>query len=313
MASYHLIEKSPSAVNGKRRWRFATVSALIGSVFVAAGAVNATEGAVSALRSVSISDKARFVQDYANRQKNLYETYWLKCDAFSAFTERGLSAIDPSCTEKRGHGGVFLWGDSHAQALSLGLRTLLARDTPFYQVASAGCKPSLTQDNGRATAPRLTCNYSNRTALQSIRELRPDVVVIAQKDQHDKTRWNDIATRLKRYGVKHIVLLGPLPQWSPSLPSVIANRHWQQNESHISDPALDQSVMAADRATHSQIDPEAIDFVSLIDKLCIANACLVRLQDDSLLQIDSGHLSEEGSLYIVKNFVLPELSKQITQ
>ncbi|UXZ96268.1 acyltransferase [Pseudomonas phytophila] len=313
MASYHLIEKSPSAVFGRRRWRYATVSALIGSVFVAAGAVNATEGAVSALRSVSISDKARFVQDYANRQKNLYETYWLKCDAFSAFTERGLSAIDPSCTEKRGHGGVFLWGDSHAQALSLGLRTLLAHDTPFYQVASAGCKPSLTQDNGRATAPRLTCNYSNRTALQSIRELRPDVVVIAQKDQHDKTRWNDIATRLKRYGVKNIVLLGPLPQWSPSLPSVIANRHWKQNESHISDPALDQSVMAADRATHSQIDPEAIDFVSLIDKLCIANACLARLQDDSLLQIDSGHLSEEGSLYIVKNFVLPELNKQISQ
>jgi hypothetical protein len=192
----------------------------------------------------------------------------------------------------------------------LGLRTLLDHETPFYQVASAGCKPSLTQDNGRASAPRLTCNYSNRTALQSIRELRPDVVVIAQKDQHDKTRWGEIAARLKSYGVKHIVLLGPLPQWSPSLPSVIANRHWGLNESHISDPALDQSIIAADRATRSQIDPDAVDFVSLIDRLCIANACLVRLNDDSLLQIDSGHLSEKGSLYIVKNFVLPELSKQ---
>ncbi len=313
LASYQLIEKSPAATPGRLRWRFATVSALIGSVFVAAGAVNATEGAVSPLRSVSISDKARFVQDYANRQKNLYETYWLKCDAFSAFTERGLSAIDPSCTEKRGQGGVFLWGDSHAQALSLGLRTLLTRGTPFYQVASAGCKPSLTQDNGRATAPRLTCNYSNRTALQSIRELRPDVVVIAQKDQHDKTHWSEIAAHLKSYGVKHIVLLGPLPQWSPSLPSVIANRHWGVNDSHISDPALDQSVMAADRATRSQIDPEAVDFVSLIDRLCVANSCLVRLQDHSLLQIDSGHLSEKGSLYIVKNFVLPELKTQATR
>lgn len=310
LASYELIEKSSPSSLGKRRWRFATVSGLIGSLFIAANAVNATEGAVSSMRSVSVSDKARFVQDYADRQKNLYETYWLKCDAFSAFTERGQSAIDASCTEKRGKGGVFLWGDSHAQALSLGLRTLLDHETPFYQVASAGCKPSLTQDNGRASAPRLTCNYSNRTALQSIRELRPDVVVIAQKDQHDKTRWGEIAARLKSYGVKHIVLLGPLPQWSPSLPSVIANRHWGLNESHISDPALDQSIIAADRATRSQIDPDAVDFVSLIDRLCIANACLVRLNDDSLLQIDSGHLSEKGSLYIVKNFVLPELSKQ---
>jgi peptidoglycan/LPS O-acetylase OafA/YrhL len=313
LASYQLIEQSSPATPGKLPWRFATVSALIGLVFVAASAVSATEGAVSPLRSVSVSDKARFVQGYADQQQNLYETYWLKCDAFSAFTQRGLSSIDPSCTEKRGHGGVFLWGDSHAQALSLGLRTLLARDTPFYQVASAGCKPSLTEDDGRSTAPRLTCNYSNRTALDSIRELRPDVVVIAQKDQHDKTHWGEIAARLKSYGVKHIVLLGPLPQWSPSLPSVIANRHWGLNESHISDPALDQSIMAADRATRSQIDPRTVDFVSLIDRLCVANSCLVRLQDDSLLQIDSGHLSEKGSLYIVKNFVLPELVKQAIQ
>ena len=310
LASYQLIEQSSPSAAGKRGWSFATASGLIGAVFFAASAVNATDGAVSPLRAVSISDKARFVQDYADRQKNLYETYWLKCDAFSAFTERGLSAIDSSCTKKRGKGGVFLWGDSHAQALSLGLRTLLARDTPFYQVASAGCKPSLTQDSGRTTGPRLTCNYSNRTALQSIRELRPEVVVIAQKDQHDKTHWKDIAARLKSYGVRHIVLLGPLPQWSPSLPSVIANRHWGLNESHISDAALDQSVMAADQAIRHQIDPDAFEFVSLIDRLCVANACLVRLKDDSLLQIDSGHLSEKGSLYIVKNFVLPELVKQ---
>ncbi|OCR25638.1 acyltransferase [Pseudomonas syringae] len=310
LASYQLIEKSPpKAPNTKRRWKFATVSGLITMVFAAATAVSATEGAISPLRTVSISDKARFVQDYADRQKNLYELYWLKCDAFSAFTQRGLSGIDESCTHKQGEGGVFLWGDSHAQALSLGLRTSLPAGTPFYQVASASCRPSLTLDNGRATPPRVTCNYSNKKALESIQKLQPDVVVIAQKDEHDKTHWSDIAARLKSYGVKHIVLLGPLPQWNPSLPSVIANRHWGLNESHITDAALDQSVMAADKAIRRQIDPQSVDFVSLIDKLCVANSCLVRLQDDSLLQIDSGHLSEKGSLYIVKNFVMPELSK----
>jgi len=311
LASYQLIEKPPAKTAPRRRWGFATVSGLISALFVAAGAVNATEGAVSPLRAVSISDKALFVQSYANRYQNLYELYWLKCDAYSAFSQRQQSAIDPSCTQRRGDGGVFLWGDSHAQALSLGLRTLLPADTPFYQVASAGCKPSLTQDPGRATLPRLSCNYSNRTALESIQKLKPAVVVIAQKDQHDKTHWSEIAARLRSYGVKHIVLLGPLPQWNPSLPSVIANRHWGQTETHITDPALDQSVMAADRATQRQIDPHAVDFISLIDKLCVVNSCLVRLQEhNSLLQFDSGHLSEEGSMYIVKNFVMPELIKQ---
>ncbi|WP_397450686.1 acyltransferase family protein [Pseudomonas sp. NA-150] len=307
--SYALIEKSPEQ-KSQRRWKFATVSGLIVAVFASAAAVNATEGAVSSLRGISISDKARFVKDYADRQNNLYETYWLKCDAFSAITERGQSGIDPSCTHKQGEGGVFLWGDSHAQALSLGLRTLLPKETPFYQVASAGCKPSLTDDPGFKTPPRMACNYSNKTALEGIQAVRPDVVVIAQKDEHDKTHWDEIAARLKSYGVKNVVLMGPLPQWNPSLPSVIANRHWGATDSHITDAALDQRVMTTDRVIQASIDHNAVDFVSLIDKLCVADSCLVRLQgENSLLQIDSGHLSEKGSIYIVKNYVMPEIDK----
>lgn len=311
--SYSLIEQAPQKKAPAVPWRFAGASALIALVFVGGTTVNATDGAVSPLRPVSISDKARFIQDYATRQKNLYENYWLKCDAFSAFTERNQTAIDESCTRKLGSGGVFLWGDSHAQALSLGLRTFLARGTPFYQVASAGCKPSLTVDSGRETPMRITCNYSNATALEAIAALQPEVVVIAQKDQHDKTQWNELAAHLKAFGVKRVVLMGPLPQWSPSLPSVIANRHWGSDDSHITDAAMDKGLIDTDRATQAMINPQMVDFVSLINGLCVADSCLVRLQDDhSLLQIDSGHLSSAGSLYIVKNYVMPELRKENT-
>lgn len=308
VASYWMIEKPTGSVRKERGWAFATLGTLIALVFVGGAAVTASGGVVTPVRTVSVSDKARFIQDYVDRQQNLYEPYWLKCDAFSAINQRGQSGIDASCIARKGEGGVFLWGDSHAQALSLGLRTLLAQGTPFYQVASASCRPSLTPEQGRMTSIREACNYSNRTALKSIEALRPDIVVIAQKDGHDKTRWNDIATRLKSYGVKHIVLIGPLPQWNPSLPSVIVNRHWEVTDSHISDPALDRNTLAVDQATRRLIDPADMQFVSLIDKLCVKGACLARLEDThSLLQIDSGHLSAEGSLYIVRNYVLPQL------
>ncbi|MCD5995432.1 acyltransferase [Pseudomonas sp. CDFA 602] len=307
-ASYWLIEKPAGAPRPAHRWTFARLGTLITLVFMGGTAVSATQGMVSPLRSISQSDKAQFIQEYVDRQHNLYEPYWLKCDAFSAFTQRGQSAIDPSCTRKQGEGGVFLWGDSHAQALSLGLRTQLTPGTPFYQVASAACRPGLQADPRRASPTSTACNYSNSLALHSIETLHPDIVVIAQKDGHDKTDWNDIALRLKGYGVKHIVLIGPVPQWSPSLPSVIANRHWGLNESHISDPALDQSLMAVDLATRQLAKSAGIQFVSLLDKLCIAEACLVRLEENnSLLQIDSGHLSSEGSRYVVKHYVLPQL------
>ncbi|WP_346399814.1 acyltransferase family protein [Pseudomonas syringae] len=308
LVSWWLIEQPASRPSSDQHSRRTTLGTLIALVFVCGALVSATGGVVSPLRPVSVSDKARFIQEYADRQHNLYEPYWLKCDAFSALTQRGQSAIDEACTRKQGAGGVFLWGDSHAQALSLGLRTLLTHSTPFYQVASASCRPALSDHQGRTSATSRACDYSNRTALQGIERLRPDIVVIAQKDGHDKTDWTQIAIRLKGLGVKHILLIGPVPQWNPSLPSVIANRHWGLSESHIRDPALDQSVMLVDQATRALAASAGIQFVSLIDKLCIADACRVRLEDNrSLLQIDSGHLSAEGSLYVVRNYVLPQL------
>jgi peptidoglycan/LPS O-acetylase OafA/YrhL len=308
--SYSLIEKS-SVQNSPYHWKFATVSALIALVFTGGVAVNASEGAVSSLRSISNSDKARFVNDYAAMLGHIYETYWIKCDAVTAFNQSGKATIDPACIRKQGEGGVFLWGDSHAQAMSIGLRTLLPKGTPFYQVASVSCRPNLVDDHDFNKSPsRMACNYSNKTALEGIQALRPDVVILVQKEEHDKTNWNEIAAQLKSYGVKHVVLVGPLPQWSPSLPSVIANRHWNTTDSHISDSALDQSVMTTERAIQSSIDQKTIDFVSLIDKLCIADSCLVRLPDGhSLLQFDASHLTEKGSIFIVKNYVIPELEK----
>ncbi|RMO88313.1 Acyltransferase protein [Pseudomonas syringae pv. philadelphi] len=311
LASWWLIERPTGTRQHHERRRLATLGTAIALVFIGGTVISATRGAMTTLRPISLSDKAHFIQEYVDLQHNLYEPYWLKCDAFSALTQRGQSGIDEACTHSQGVGGVFLWGDSHAQALSLGLRTLLAKNTPFYQVAAASCRPSLSNHEGRISATSKACDYSNSTALRGIERLRPEVVVIAQKDRHDKTDWHQIAVRLKGYGVKHIVLIGPLPLWNPSLPSVIANRHWGLTDAYISDPALDQSVMVLDQATRKLAVSAGIQFVSLIDKLCVADACRVRPENStSLLQIDSGHLSAEGSLYVVRNYVLPQLGSK---
>lgn len=308
MASWWLIEKPTGAARQIPTWKFATVSTTITLLLVGGTLISLSKGVVLNQRSISVSDKARFIQAYVDRQHALYEPYWLKCDAFSAMTQRGEPGIDPSCTRAQGTGGVLLWGDSHAQALSLGLRTLLAPGMPFYQVTSASCPPSLTRPEPRGDVGR-ACAYATDLAWQSIERLHPDTVVMAQKDNHDKTAWNDIAARLKRYGVRHVVLVGPVPQWTPSLPSVIASRHWGLNEAYIRDPALNRHIMAVDQATRRLIDPASVQFVSLIDQLCRADACLARLDSaNALLQIDDGHLSSEGSLYVVRRYVLPRLN-----
>ncbi|MCO8168840.1 acyltransferase [Pseudomonas sp. 21LCFQ02] len=307
MASYRLVEKPGGNSRPAPVRKLTALSTLITLVFVGGVTVSLSEGVVLQARSISTSDKARFIQRYVDKQNNLYEPYWLKCDAFSAFTQRGQTQIDASCTRRQGEGGVLLWGDSHAQALSLGLRTLLPAGTPFYQVTSASCPARFTAIDRRGASGR-ACDYATRLAWDSVEQLRPDVVVMAQKDNHDQTAWNALAARLRDYGVKHIVLVGPVPQWSPSLPSVIANRHWEQREPYINDPALNRHLMAVDQATRHLIDPTSIRFVSLIEQLCNRQGCLARLGgNDELLQIDDGHLSAEGSLYVVRHYVLPQL------
>lgn len=307
MTSYYLVEKPGGNRQQAPAWQFTALSTLITLVFVGGAMVSLSKGVVLQARSISTSDKARFIQSYVDRQNNLYESYWLKCDAFSAFTQRGQTHIDETCTRRQGEGGVFLWGDSHAQALSLGLRTLLPAGTPFYQVTSASCPARIVSIDRRGASGR-ACAYATRLAWDSIEQLRPDIVIMAQRDDHDKTAWNALAARLKGYGVKHIVLVGPVPQWSPSLPSVIANRHWEQHEPYISDPALNQHLLAVDQATRRLIDPNSIHFISLLDQLCNPKGCLARLAgNDTLLQIDDAHLSAEGSLYVVRHYVLPQL------
>jgi hypothetical protein len=75
----------------------------------------------------------------------LADAYWLKCNTYSSLNDKGTLITDPTCVQKSGVGGVFLWGDSHAEALSLGLRVLLQPlNYPFYQKTSAACRASLT-------------------------------------------------------------------------------------------------------------------------------------------------------------------------
>ncbi|WP_312491809.1 acyltransferase family protein [Pseudomonas cremoris] len=78
-----------------------------------------SDGINSDIRGESIVEKAEFVDSYAALHKSLGEAYWLKCNSYEVFSTTGVKYIDASCTQKEGPGGVFLWGDSHAEALSL--------------------------------------------------------------------------------------------------------------------------------------------------------------------------------------------------
>ncbi|MEB0222048.1 acyltransferase, partial [Pseudomonas sp. AB12(2023)] len=76
-ASYMMIETRPIR-KSPYHWKFVTASALTALVFTSAAGVNASNGAVSPLRTISISARAHFITDYAAMLGVMYEPYWLK-------------------------------------------------------------------------------------------------------------------------------------------------------------------------------------------------------------------------------------------
>lgn len=312
--SYEVIERKWSAylnLNGFYRIMITTLPVF--SMFII---IFVNHGVISDIRPISISEQAIFIESYKIKHQNLRDAYWLKCNAYSSILRKGTTEIDAECTAKPGSGGVFLWGDSHAEALSYGLRYTLPKNVSFSQVTSAGCKPNYTESMQRGDL-KVACDRSNELAIKKITEIKPQIVIVAQANQHELVDWENLNIRLKKLGVEHVILSGPLPQWLPSLPVVIAKRHWDQ-KLRISDVSLDRSILKTNQILNTQITGNGITFINVINELCTLKEnsffCLVRLgKNNDLITVDYGHLSLEGSEYVVENILYPKIKTMLLE
>ena len=259
------------------------------------------------------SPQAHFLNQYEQAHRNLDDAYWLKCNTYTSLNNNGSLMTDPTCIEKKGVGGVFLWGDSHSEALSLGLRTLLEPlNSPFYQKTSAGCMASLNNTSQQKGRLKKACDHSNKLALDSISKLKPKLVIIGQANKHNETDWEIIYRKLSSLGVEHILLIGPVSQWKPSLPKVmIKYKHWRSSEIFINDIGLDMSIFKTDFQMKMMNLPAGLEYVSLVDSLCRLDNdryyCRTKVESGSLLQVDYGHLSEAGSWFVVDTILADKI------
>ncbi|QUM77878.1 acyltransferase [Moritella sp. 24] len=286
------------------------ILALIGSV------IYFNNGFNTSFRDGASTPQAKFLDYYSEAHANLDDAYWLKCDYYDAVYKQGNSSIDFSCFERKYKKGVFLWGDSHAEALSLGIRdTLKPLNISFYQVTSAGCKPSLSKSGGSNGELTLACDLSNELALEKMTILKPDLVIMSQAGMHEETNWNEIYNYLRGIGVKNILLIGPVSQWRPSLPKVmIKPEHWNSLEPYINDDFLDMDIINTDLKMKLLEPNFDFQYISLIDDLCYFDDdyfCRVKSGDDTLLQVDYGHLSASGSKFVSETILRESIIKYL--
>jgi peptidoglycan/LPS O-acetylase OafA/YrhL len=277
-------------------------------VVVLGMAVALADGIPGDLRQVNLLPQNVFLAKYTELHKNgLQAAYLPGCDYYDWVLNRSKNAIDRSCTAVHANAPLFIWGDSHAQALSAGLRYLFPEKGEVAQVATSGCAPALHQISQRGGMDN-NCVRSNQFALAEIARIKPRAVVLAQQSAHERTDWGELADHLHKLGVESVVLLGPMPNWRPSLPMIITRKHWGRPINRVSD-GLDAALFATDAVLAKKYGRAPnLDYISLISALCNTEGCIAVVPNEEMLMVvDYGHLTPLGSIYVAKTVLKAKL------
>jgi len=211
-----------------------------------------------------------------------------------------------NCTEVLRRPALFVWGDSHADRLYWGLKSMQEKgQIGLLQVTGASCPPIL----GFKSYRNNKCEDVNAYALQSIRRTRPDIVLLhASWVQYsvDIPKLAFTIQQLRDAGVGKIVLLGPVPLWSGGTILRSLFRCWRPLNSSTEFPrysrcGLDSRVSQVSNQLRRSVERLNVEYISAYDALCNRFGCLTHVFEDGdqLVTYDYGHLSTGGSKYLI--------------
>ena len=200
--------------------------------------------------------------------------------------------------------GSFIWGDSHAAALSSGW---IESDPELSQLTASACAPLL----GLEHLSRPHCQRINTHVLESIRERPAQNIYLhanwSSYDPHELQHLSETIIELKKIGVKSISVIGGVPHYRPSLPRRLVGdgadlSRQQRTIAHISE------VKKGDRELQRIATSHRVPFINLVGALCDEQLCDSVIQhQQSFIPIawDYAHLTNEGAAYVYRRVVAP--------
>jgi hypothetical protein len=253
-------------------------------------------------------------------QENLISEWHYECgfyDIEKALSSGGLEGgvtnskpklfIDPSCYERNpiADKSVLIWGDSHAQALSPGIRSYIPFNWQVLQIASSGCAASISVES---PSNNNQCDQNNYFTLKTIKKVIPNVVVIAQLSGHSIDKMNKISDRLSTIEVDRVIFIGPVPQWKDDLPKITARNLWILRP-HYTTIGLDKDVLEKNKILRSFRKDQA-EYVEAIGYFCDLRGCLIYTGEDikkTITTFDYGHLTPHASYYFGRDILTPRI------
>lgn len=310
--TYHLLELNIKKINRT----IATILLISGLIIV----VFSGHYLQTSTMSNSDRDKIKFMDYYDNSPPNYkyfnridaYKKYREECNFYdlkSSLVGRPTDIprveINSDCYIFKPKHTVFIWGDSHAQQLNYGLSKTLPKNYQLNQVASSACPPMISMNS---SVPKW-CRKSNEFARLTLEREAPDVVILAQKDKHQKV--NDlraVVNFLKSINVSKIILIGPVPQWDPYLYKVVMRKHWGDTP-QFSELNLRKEIFNLDKILKREyFDQDNLIYVSAIDYFCNQGKCRIYFGDnlaEGLVTADYGHLTPVASYNFARDVIVP--------
>ncbi|MEO7432508.1 MAG: acyltransferase family protein [Dokdonella sp.] len=200
---------------------------------------------------------------------------------------------------------LFLWGDSHAAHLYPGLKAAAADHFSLTQMTASVCPPIL----GIHPPSRPHCEAIQDDVMARIVAEPPDEIVLAAHwPLYDWSTLPATIDRLAKAGIRHIVVVGPVPEWTKSLPALLSIP--------ASDPTgseeiperrvagLNPQTQILDTRLRDALKSLPVTYVSMLASMCNTQGCLVRTGDaaSSITAWDASHLTSDGSIYAVAHF-----------
>lgn len=196
---------------------------------------------------------------------------------------------------------IFIWGDSHAGSLTAGLRALQSRRSfRIAQFTRDSCRPLLGVGYG-------LCKQSNRFVLSELQRTQPDAILLYAAWDHVRSELGKLDATLdaiRAITARPVFVIGPPPQWKPSLPRAIVDHYGQSGTApERLDFGLVPRVAKVDRKLAKQLRERAVTYISLWNLLCDTAGCLTRTGTgpEDFISYDYGHLTRAGGIYLLEH------------
>jgi peptidoglycan/LPS O-acetylase OafA/YrhL len=240
-------------------------------------------------------------------------------ECFIDVEDKKTNTFSRICGEKKsGIPSLLIWGDSHAASLYRGFESFAKRENlNLYQFTASICPPILDF----YISKRKECISSNKFVYKEIERLKPDTIVLASYwALYDGTDgWENIdsdklvatISKLKLLGIKNITIIGQLPVYSVRSPDMLYKKYFWSKVHTVTYKNFRPTARAADDNIRNIALTLGVNFISPLEILCGSSGCLISIPGDNItpLSFDYGHLTTNGSEFLVSKFLESKLIK----